>query len=167
VDVVRFHQRSGSDDAWRPSAAAWAGFFLSITLIAFTHLNSRNLASGIGLFNTGRQLGGLMGVAGLQTLIDHQVVSNGVVLGANVTPGGHALIERLTTATAMLAGKGMDQLAAGRSHEPAGQRCQVEPRDAFDTAYFAVALLFALPRHLDGVKIGLARQEGSHGSTTH
>ncbi len=39
--------------------------FLSITLIAFSDLNSRNLACEIGLFNTGRQLGGLMGVAGL------------------------------------------------------------------------------------------------------
>ncbi|MCY1215619.1 Multidrug export protein EmrB [compost metagenome] len=35
--------------------------FLSITLIAFSKLNSRNLAAGIGLFNTGRQLGGLIG----------------------------------------------------------------------------------------------------------
>jgi MFS transporter, DHA2 family, multidrug resistance protein len=47
--------------------------FLSITLIAFSDLNDRNLASGIGLFNAGRQLGGLMGVAGLQTIIDHDV----------------------------------------------------------------------------------------------
>ena len=44
--------------------------FLSITLIAFSNLNDQNLASGIGLFNAGRQLGGLMGVAWLQTLIE-------------------------------------------------------------------------------------------------
>lgn len=61
--------------------------FLSITLIAFSDLNRRNLAYGIGLFNTGRQLGGLMGVAGLQTLIEHNVVTNAVVLGTSVTPG--------------------------------------------------------------------------------
>jgi DHA2 family multidrug resistance protein len=139
--------------------------FLSITLIAFSHLNSRNLASGIGLFNTGRQLGGLMGVAGLQTLIDHQVVSNGVVLGANVTPGGHALIERLMTTSAMLAGKGMDQVAAGRAATSllgkavSGQATVI----AFDTAFFAVALLFVFAAPiLVGIKIGLSRYAKVH-----
>ena len=79
---------SGADDMM--AAILLRGFglgflFLSITLIAFSNLNDRNLASGIGLFNTGRQLGGLMGVAGLQTLIDHNVAANVAVLGASVT----------------------------------------------------------------------------------
>lgn len=143
--------------------------FLSITLIAFTHLNSRNLASGIGLFNTGRQLGGLMGVAGLQTLIDHQVVTNGAVLGANVNPGAHAVIERLTTTTAMLAGKGMDQVAAGRAATSllgkavSGQATVI----AFDTAFFAVALLFVFAAPvLVGIKIGLSRYAKVHEQRT-
>ncbi|MGO4313771.1 DHA2 family efflux MFS transporter permease subunit [Pseudomonas sp. KB_15] len=159
---------SGSDDMMAAILLRGLGLgflFLSITLIAFTHLNSRNLASGIGLFNTGRQLGGLMGVAGLQTLIDHQVVSNSVVLGANVTPGGHALIERLTTVTAMLAGKGMDQVAAGRAATSllgkavSGQATVI----AFDTAFFAVALLFVFAAPiLVGIKIGLSRYAKVH-----
>ncbi|RAI64552.1 MFS transporter [Pseudomonas fluorescens] len=159
---------SGSDDMMAAILLRGLGLgflFLSITLIAFTHLNSRNLASGIGLFNTGRQLGGLMGVAGLQTLIDHQVVSNGVVLGANVTPGEHAVIERLMTTTAMLAGKGMDQVAAGRAATSllgkavSGQATVI----AFDTAFFAVALLFvfAAPM-LVAIKIGLSRYAKVH-----
>jgi DHA2 family multidrug resistance protein len=164
---------SGSDDMMAAILLRGLGLgflFLSITLIAFTHLNSRNLASGIGLFNTGRQLGGLMGVAGLQTLIDHQVVSSGVVLGANVTPGGHAVIERLMTTTAMLAGKGMDQVAAGRAATSllgkavSGQATVI----AFDTAFFAVALLFvfAAPM-LVGIKIGLSRHAKVHEQPTH
>ncbi|VVN80044.1 Multidrug export protein EmrB [Pseudomonas fluorescens] len=164
---------SGSDDMMAAILLRGLGLgflFLSITLIAFSHLNSRNLASGIGLFNTGRQLGGLMGVAGLQTLIDHQVVSNGVVLGANVTPGGHALIERLMTTTAMLAGKGMDQLAAGRAATSllgkavSGQATVI----AFDTAFFAVALLFVFAAPiLVGIKIGLSRSAKVHEQRTH
>ena len=71
--------------------------FLSITLIAFSNLDDRNRASGIGLFNAGRQLGGLMGVAGLQTLIDHNVTANVAVLGASVTAGVPAVSERLAT----------------------------------------------------------------------
>ena len=154
---------SGSDDMMAAIVLRGLGLgflFLSITLIAFTHLNSRNLASGIGLFNTGRQLGGLMGVAGLQTLIEHHAVTNGVVLGTYVTAGGHALIERLTTTTAMLAGKGMDPVAAGRTATSllgkavSGQATVI----AFDTAFFAVALLFVFAAPiLVGIKIGLAR----------
>jgi len=155
---------SGADDMMAGILLRGLGLgflFLSITLIAFTHLNSRNLACGIGLFNTGRQLGGLVGVAGLQTLIDHHIVINSAVLGANVTPGGNVLIERLTTTTAMLAGKGMDAVAAGRaatsllSKAVSGQATVI----AFDTAFFAVALLFVFAAPLlVGIKIGLARR---------
>jgi DHA2 family multidrug resistance protein len=163
---------SGTDDMMAAILLRGLGLgflFLSITLIAFSHLNSRNLASGIGLFNTGRQLGGLMGVAGLQTLIDHHVVSNGVVLGANVTPGGHAVIERLMSTTAMLAGKGMDQVAAGRAATSllgkavSGQATVI----AFDTAFFAVALLFVFAAPiLVGIKIGLSRYAKVHEQRT-
>ena len=69
--------------------------FLSITIIAFSNLDGRNLASGISLFNTGRQLGGLIGVAGLQTLLDHEIAGNVAILGAHVTSGDPAVSERL------------------------------------------------------------------------
>jgi DHA2 family multidrug resistance protein len=136
--------------------------FLSITLIAFGNLNSRNLTSGIGLFNTGRQLGGLIGVAGLQPLIDHNIAANVAVLGANVTAGVPAVSERLTTATAMLAARGMDAVAAGRAATSllgraiTGQSTVI----AFDTAFNAVALLFVIAAPvLVTIKIGLSRYE--------
>ncbi|MFK0276160.1 MFS transporter [Ensifer sp. NPDC090286] len=135
--------------------------FLSITLIAFTNLDRRNLASGIGLFNTGRQLGGLVGVAGLQTLIDHNVAGNVVVLGASVNAGGQAVIERLAATTAMLAARGMDAAPAGRAamallgRAVAGQSIVI----AFDTAFNAVALLFVFAAPvLVAIKVGLARR---------
>jgi DHA2 family multidrug resistance protein len=154
---------SGTDDMMAAILLRGLGLgflFLSITLIAFSDLNSRNLAFGIGLFNTGRQLGGLMGVAGLQTLIDHHVFANAVVLGANVSPGGTAVIERLTTTTAMLSVKGMDATAAGRAavsllgRVVSGQATVI----AFDTAFIAVALLFVVAAPiLVGIKIGLSK----------
>jgi len=154
---------SGADDMMAAILLRGLGLgflFLSITLIAFSNLNSRNLASGIGLFNTGRQLGGLMGVAALQTLIDHNVVANVAVLGANVTAGRPAVIERLTTTTAMLTAKGMDAAAASRvatslvGRVVTGQSTVI----AFDTAFNAVALLFVVAAPvLVGMKIGLAR----------
>jgi DHA2 family multidrug resistance protein len=156
---------SGADDMMAAILLRGLGLgflFLSITLIAFSHLNSRNLAGGIGLFNTGRQLGGLIGVAGLQTLIDHNVVTNAVVLGANVTPGGAALIERMANTTTMLAVKGMDAAAAGRAATSLLGRWVTSQSTviAFDTAFVAVALLFVIAAPiLVGIKIGFARYE--------
>lgn len=134
--------------------------FLSITLIAFSHLCPRNLASGIGMFNTGRQLGGLMGVAALQTLIEHKVATSAVVLGGHLTPGTGAVIEHLSTLTAQLAGKGMDAVGASRAATSllaqalSGQALVI----AFDTAFLAVTLLFAAAAPLlVAIKIGFAR----------
>ncbi|NOV20209.1 DHA2 family efflux MFS transporter permease subunit [Ensifer adhaerens] len=134
--------------------------FLSITLIAFSKLSSASLASGIGLFNTGRQLGGLIGVAALQTLIDHNVAGNFAVLGASVTNGGTAVIQRLATTTAMLTAKGMDAAVATRAAAGllgkvvSGQSTVI----AFDTAFNAIALLFVVAApFLIAIKVGLAR----------
>ena len=153
---------SGADDMM--AAILLRGFglgflFLSITLIAFSELNNRNRAAGIGLFNAGRQLGGLMGVAGLQTMIDHNVTANATVLGASVTAGTPAVSERLTTMSAMLAARGMDGVAAGRAamgllgRAMTGQSTVI----AFDTAFAAVALLFVIAAPvLVSIKIAFA-----------
>ncbi|MET3580373.1 DHA2 family multidrug resistance protein [Mesorhizobium robiniae] len=159
---------SGADDMMPAILLRGLGLgflFLSITLIAFGKLNEQNLASGIGLFNTGRQLGGLMGVALLQTLIENNIAANVAVLGANVTAGVLAVSERLAATTAMLAVKGMDPLAAGRAatsllgRAVAGQSTVI----AFDTAFNAVALLFVIAAPvLVATKIGLSRYMRKH-----
>ncbi len=155
---------SGADDMMAAILLRGLGLgflFLSITLIAFSNLNSRNLAAGIGLFNTGRQLGGLIGVAGLQTLIDHNVAANITVLGSSVTGGAAAVIERLANTTAMLAGRGMDAAPAGRAaiallgRAVNGQSVVI----GFNTAFYAVALLFVVAAPiLVAIKIGFARR---------
>jgi MFS transporter, DHA2 family, multidrug resistance protein len=153
---------SGADDM--TAAILLRGFglgflFLSITLIAFSDLNNRNRAAGIGLFNAGRQLGGLLGVAGLQNIIDHNVNTNATVLGASVTAGTPAVSERLTTMSAMLVAKGMDSVAAGRAamgllgRALTGQSTVI----AFDTAFAAVTLLFVIAAPvLVSIKIAFA-----------
>ncbi len=135
--------------------------FLSITLIAFSKLDESSLVTGIGLFNCGRQLGGLMGVAGLQTLIDHAVVKNAAVIGTSVTAGTPAVIERLTATTALFRAKGFDAAAAGRAatsllgRTVTGQSTVI----AFDTAFAAVALLFLIAAPvLVAIKIILAKR---------
>jgi DHA2 family multidrug resistance protein len=134
--------------------------FLSITLIAFSKLPPAALAFGIGIFNIGRQLGGLIGVAGLQTLIDHQTVANQAVLGAAISSGSTATGERLAAITAMLVARGMDAAQAAKAagamlgRSVAGQSAVI----AFDTAFNAGALLFIIAAPvIIAVKKGLAR----------
>ena len=67
VDAVRLDQRKrrARHDGSHPVARLRPWLSVSVDhLIAFSNLNDRNRASGIGLFNAGRQLGGLIGVAG-------------------------------------------------------------------------------------------------------
>jgi len=134
--------------------------FLSITLVAFNSLPDRALAAGIGLFNTGRQVGGLLGVAGLQTLIDHDVAANVAVLNANITGGIPAVADRLTTTTALLVARGLDAVAAGKAAASllgkaiASQSTVI----AFDTGFFSVALFFVVAAPVViAVKFVLAR----------
>lgn len=135
--------------------------FLSITLIAFSRLAPSHLAFGIGIFNMGRQLGGLIGVAGLQTLIDHQAVVNRTVLGASLSPGSEALAARLSGNAALLAERGMDSGPAAAAARVLIGRILGEQSSviAFATAFNAVALLFvvAVPVII-AVKIAFARQ---------
>jgi len=156
---------SGSDDMMA-TLLLLRGFglgclFLSITLIAFSRLAPSHLAFGIGLFNIGRQLGGLIGVAGLQTLIDHQAVTNRTILGAALTPGSQALTDRMGEYSALLVERGLDPgpaAAAARTllaRALGGQGTVM----AFNTAFIAVALMFvvAVPVVV-AVKVALARR---------
>lgn len=154
---------SGADDMM--AAVLLRGFalgclFLSITLIAYGQLDDARVAAGIALFNTGRQVGGLIGVAGLQTMIDHDVQASMAVLGAHLTSGAPAVAERLSAVAAMLAARGMEATNAARAatallaRAVAGQSSVI----AFDTAFNAVALLFVVAAPaIVAVKIALAR----------
>ncbi|MBU0584351.1 MAG: MFS transporter [Alphaproteobacteria bacterium] len=158
---------SGMDDMMSAILLRGLGLgflFLSITLVAFTRLEDRNLATGIGLFNAGRQLGGLMGVAALQTMITDNVAGNLAVLAANVTSGDPAVTERLGATAALLAAHGLDAASAARvaagllGKSVAGQSAVI----AFDTAFLAVSLLFVIAAPiLVTIKIGLARHPGA------
>lgn len=156
-------QESGAADMMAALLLRGVGLgllFLSITLIAFTALSGPTLASGISLFNTGRQMGALMGVAALQTLIDHDVAANQAVLAANLTPGSPAVAGRLVALTEALVARGMDAALAGRAAiallaRTVGTQSTVL---AFETAFGAVALLFvAAAPVVVAIKIILAK----------
>jgi DHA2 family multidrug resistance protein len=154
---------SGSDDMMAAILLRGLGLgllFLSITLIAFGKLDDRNLASGIGLFNVGRQLGGLMGVAWLQTFIDHSVPNNAAALGAYITSGTAIVSERLATIATVLAARGLDPAdASAVAANLLGRTIATQSMViAFNTAFAAIALLFVVAAPvMIAVKIVLGR----------
>lgn len=154
---------SGSDDMMQAILLRGVGLgflFLSITLIAFNDLSPRRLGAGIGLFNTGRQLGGLLGVAVLQTMINHHVASNAAVLGTYVVAGNSTVAGRLKATASMLSFRGLDGVEAGHAALSLLGRTVIRQSNvmAFDTAFIAIALLFvvAAPAMI-AVKVGLSR----------
>jgi DHA2 family multidrug resistance protein len=149
--------------------------FLSITLVAFSALDQRALTAGISLFNTGRQLGGLLGLAALQTLIGRDTAANQAVLAAHLTPGAPATGERLAAVTDLLVQRGMDAAVAARAAPAFLMRTVAEQSSviAFERAFNSLALLFvfAVPVVI-AAKVGLARSSrrrralGSEGAAT-
>lgn len=135
--------------------------FLAITLIAFGNLSARDLPAGIGLFNAGRQIGGLMGVAALQSLINHNVATSLSAFSANLVAGAPALMERLSGIAAQLASRGLDAATAQStaiSQLVRGVLTQATVI-AFNTAFLMLALLFvAAAPVLIAVRIGLAKK---------
>lgn len=150
---------------------AGLGFlFLSITLVAFGRLGSPALPTGIGLFNAGRQLGGLIGVSALQTLITENAASNQSALAAHVVAGAPAVSERLAGTTGLLVSRGMDAAAAGRAatsllgRAVGGQSTVI----AFETAFNSLVLLFVFAAPvIIAFKIGLAKSAKARAGRRH
>ncbi|UVF18992.1 MFS transporter [Microvirga terrae] len=160
--LAQSNLQSGSGDMTLPLQIRGFGLglmFLALTLMAFGQLRGAEVASGIAFFNIGRQLGGLMGVAGLQTLIDHRVALSSSVLGTYVTSGVTGVSERLAATSAALMARGLDAAPAANAarallNRALGQQASII---AFDTAFATLALMFiaAVPI-LVCVKIGLS-----------
>ena len=143
--------------------------FLSITLIALRGLTPDNVAHGLSLFSIGRQFGGLLGIADLQTLIDHDKASNRAAIAANVTSAMPAVGERLAFSGSQFLAAGIDRsrasaLAARQlAQSVEGQATLI----AFGSAAFAVALLFVVAGPVVIiVRILLARGAKPNGATS-
>ncbi|GLQ06761.1 MFS transporter [Sneathiella chinensis] len=123
--------------------------FLSITLTTLVGLQSQIAAYGVGLFNLGRQIGGLFGVAFLETLLHNQTMLNKSILGAHIASGRASVSEQLQSLTALLAGRGLEQTAAMQTAiTTLGQKVGYQASViAYDTAFqsITVSLLIAAP----------------------
>jgi DHA2 family multidrug resistance protein len=134
--------------------------FLSLTLIALAGLPQATLVYGVALFNIGRLAGGQIGVASLQTLIDHQTAQNLAVLAANITSGRPAVIDRLAQIGNLLAAKGVEMASAPKAAmNLLGRQVTMQATViSYETAFLAIALLFvAASPVLIAYKIALGR----------
>src|SRR3546814_14290458 len=106
---------------------------------------------------------GLIGIAVLQTSIDHDLVHNQTVLGAAIQTGSPALAERIAATTDLLVSRGVEASAAAKTatamvgRAVGGQGAVI----AFDTAFNLVALLFVFGAPIIiAFKIFLAKKIG-------
>lgn len=123
--------------------------FIALTIVAFTQLPKHTFSEGVALFNCGKQIGGLIGIAGLQTYIDHQSALNRTVLTSNLASGSDAISATLANIANGLASRGIDPANAAKA-ALAVFKSGVERQVAaisYDEAFIAVAiaLLTAAP----------------------
>ncbi|WP_027161968.1 MFS transporter [Mesorhizobium sp. WSM1293] len=120
--------------------------FVALTLVTLRGLAADILPFGIGLFNLGKQAGGLIGTALLQTYIDHQNALNRTMLSSHLVGGDPALDQRLRAAANILSSNDADILAAPGIAFPLLQRSLERQAStiSFDEAFFALVLLFAV-----------------------
>ena len=137
--------------------------FVALTLVTLLGLKGDAIAHGAGLFNAGKQLGGLIGISALQTYLDHQAALNRGVLITHLTPGDPVFAERQAVLAQLLTSRSLDPESAAMAALGV-IRHAVQTQVAvlsFDEAFLLVALLFVVAAPiLIGFKLLLARKSG-------
>lgn len=120
--------------------------FLSITLISMLGVEPGHEVGAVGLFNMGRQVGGLLGIAFLQTYVEDETIRSRAILAAHVIPGREEVTARLSQMTKHLSMQGLDAVSASKASAVllgktvAAQASAV----AYNSAFLSVALFFLI-----------------------
>lgn len=126
---------------------AGLGFlFLAITAITLFSLAPRHLASGIALFNFGRQMGGIIGISFLQTHLNIHNAQHRQILTEHLNPANPAFQNAQERLSDLLASKGLDPLV---SLKAAARILQSEIQQqagllSFNEAFLTIILFFLL-----------------------
>ncbi|HEX5419296.1 MAG TPA: MFS transporter, partial [Gammaproteobacteria bacterium] len=120
--------------------------FIALVLFAFGGLRRRLCVHGVALFSLGRQLGGLIGAAALETCLDHGSALGRSVLAARLSPGDPAFDAWRTRAGEMLAAQGLADGQVGAAANGVIFRTLDAQAHvlAFDHAFLALAGLFVV-----------------------
>jgi DHA2 family multidrug resistance protein len=151
---------SGAPDMTAPLLLRGLGLsflFIPLTIVTLCDLRGQLIAHGVALFNVGRQVGGLVGIAGLSTYLDHQAALNRSILASYLAPGNPALAERQDMVTALLNARGYNPAEAASAAIAVIQKtlqAQVAVL-SFSEAFLALALLFVVAAPiLVSIKVG-------------
>jgi DHA2 family multidrug resistance protein len=120
--------------------------FIAVTIICLGELTGAEIPHGVGLFNLGRQMGGLIGVAFLATFLDHHMALSRTVIVSNLDQGSPVVAQALQGMAQGFAGRGMaperatSAALAALDHMVTGQAAAI----SFNEAFLSVALLFVV-----------------------
>jgi len=138
---------SGPEDLMLPVILRGFGLgflFLSLNLIAFLNLPRMAMAHGVAIFNITRLVGGLVGVAWLETLVDRQSSVGRTILAAHLGDGNPDVAARLSTLANSLVAKGVEPTTA--LNAAGSQLFQTMNAQAtvigYDAAFFSLILIF-------------------------
>ena len=140
---------AGSVELFVPILIRGAGLgflFLSLTIFTLGNLTGGNIAQGVALFTTNRQLGGLFGVAVLQRYMEHQNALNISILSSHMENGSALVAERLHAMQAALQERGMEEGDAARAAMALLQKNLHEQGStlSFNEVFFAIILIFVI-----------------------
>ncbi|MDF3814337.1 MULTISPECIES: DHA2 family efflux MFS transporter permease subunit [Rhodopseudomonas] len=120
--------------------------FIAITIICLGELTGAEIPHGVGLFNLGRQMGGLIGVAFLATFLDHHMALSRMVIVSNLGQGSPVVTRALKGMEQGFASGGMapeqatSAALAALNRMVTGQAAAI----SFNEAFLSVALLFVV-----------------------
>lgn len=144
--------------------------FLSLTMFTLGHLRGRAIVHGVALFNIGRQLGGVIGVGCLQTLLADRKALDGQVLLEHLSRFSPLFAATQAHIGALLGAGGLGPVAGSLAALPV-IRHMVQSQVAvlsFNEAFLAVALLFLIAAPvLVAIKIVLQRSLGERDPRHH
>ncbi len=138
---------SGAHDLWPGLALRGLGLgflFLAITLVTLKGLRPDHVASGVALFNFGRQMGGIIGISCLNSYLNSQIALNRRILIENINPANLPFQNHQAALATLLEGRGLDP-----GHAAAGAAAVIQKAIqtqvatlSFNEAFFSLVLLF-------------------------
>jgi DHA2 family multidrug resistance protein len=118
--------------------------FIAITIICLGDLERAEIPHGVGLFNLGRQMGGLIGIAFLSTFLDHHMALSRTVLISHLGLGNPVVTQALQGMEQGFSSRGMSPAQAGSAALAVLDR-MVDGQAAaisFNEAFISLDLLF-------------------------
>jgi DHA2 family multidrug resistance protein len=118
--------------------------FIAITIICLGDLERAEIPHGVGLFNLGRQMGGLIGIAFLATFLDHHLALSRTALISHLGLGSPVFTQALQGMEQEFSSRGMSPEQAGSAALAVldrmvnGQAAAI----SFNEAFISLDLLF-------------------------